>query len=55
MYQYFIPLYGQVTVHYTDTPHFIYSSVDGRWGYFHFLMSANNAAIMCWFFLILFI
>ena len=45
MNQYFIPLYGQIIFHCVDIPHFIYSSLDGHLGYFHFSTIMNNVAM----------
>lgn len=47
MHYYFIPFYGWIIFHYIDTLHFVYSSVNGHLGCFHWTILAimNNVGM----------
>ena len=45
MYQYYIPLHGQIICHGMTTPQFIYSATNGHLSYFHCLAIMHKAAL----------
>ena len=45
MYGCLIPIYGRITLHCMGITHFVYPSVNGHLGCFHFLALMNNAAM----------
>ena len=46
MYQYLIPIYGRITLHCMGIIYFVYPSVNGHLGCFHFLAIMNNVAMI---------